>query len=152
MNTTDKKKSFLDSFKINDPESCAKAIKTGGIAAMISAALTGIFGIIGLFTSSSNKNLNYLLDPWILVDVALIIVLGIFIFRKSRTAATLLILHFVSSKLIMWSDLGEPKGLFMSLIFLFFYGNAMRGTYLWHAKYLDMPAKAECYHCNQKRP
>lgn len=141
MSANTEKKSFWGSFTINDNESCAKAIKNGGIAAMISAAITSVFGIAGFFTSSSNKDLNYFLDPWILVDVVLVVVLGIFIFRKSRVAATLLVLYYIASKLLMWAELGEPKGLLMSIIFLLFYVTAMRGTYIWHSKYRDVPIK-----------
>ena len=141
MSTDTKKKSFWGSFSITDQESCVKAIKSGGIAAMISAAITGAFAISAFFTSSTNKGLNYMLDPWILVDAVLIVLLGIFIFRKSRVAATLMVIYFVGSKLLMWIEMGEPKGLLMTMIFLFFYVTAMRGTYIWHSKYRNVPIK-----------
>lgn len=141
MSTDTKKKSFWGSLAITDQESCAKAIKNGGVAAMISAAITGVFAVSAFFTASSDKNLNYLLDPWLLVDVVLIIVLGIFIFRKSRVAATLMVIYFVGSKLLIWIAMGEPKGLLTTIIFLLFYVNAMRGTYIWHSKYREVPVK-----------
>jgi len=141
MSTDNKKKSLLSSFIITDQESCAKAIKNGGIAAMISAAITGAFAVAAFFTSSSNKALNYLLDPWLLLDVVTIVVLGIFIFRKSRVAATLMVIYFTGSKLLVWAEIGEPKGLVMSIVFFLFYVTAMRGTYIWHSKYRDVPAK-----------
>ena len=122
MSTTAQKTSFWDSFSIKDRESCTKAIRNGGIAAMISAAITSIFGLAGFFTNSSNQDLNYFLDPWILIDVVLIVMLGLFVFRKSRIAATLLVVYFVSGKLIMWAALGKPTGFMMSLIFFLYYG------------------------------
>ena len=134
----DKKKGFWSSFEITDRESCEKAIRNGGIAALVSAAITTTFGVLGFFTQSSNADLNYMLDPWILLDVVLIVVLAIFIFRKSRVASTLLLVHFVASKLIMWIDLGAPKRLPLALIFLFYYFTAMRGTYLWNSTYRDV--------------
>lgn len=127
------KKSFSDSFNLNDRESCQSAIKTGGIAAMISAAITGAFAVAGFFVDSNDAASNYFLDPWLLVDFVLIVVLGIFVFRKSRVASTFLVIYFVVSKLIMWIDLGKAPGLIMTLIFLYFYVNAMRATYKWHA-------------------
>ncbi len=135
MGSNTEKKSFWGSFTIDDRESCARAIKSGGIAAMVSAAITGVFAVAAFFTSSSDKSLNYLLDPWLLVDVVLIVVLGIFIFRKSRVAATLMVIYFVGSKLLMWAEMGEPKGLLVTMLFLFFYVTAMRGTYIWHSRY-----------------
>jgi hypothetical protein len=142
MITKPEKKSFLDSFTIEDQESCAKAIKNGGTAALISAAITSVFGFAGFFTNSDNKDLNYFLDPWILADVALIIVLGLFVFRKSRIASTLLVIYFVGAKALMWIELGKPTGLVMSIIFLLYYATAMRGTYLWHKRYRYVAAKA----------
>lgn len=135
---TDKKKGFWSSFEITDRESCEKAIRNGGIAALVSAAITAILGVLGFFTQSSNADLNYLLDPWILLDVGLIVVLAIFIFRKSRVASTLLLVYFVASKLIMWIDLGAPKGFLVAMIFLLYYFTAMRGTYLWNSTYRDV--------------
>lgn len=135
---TDKKKGFWSGFEITDRESCEKAIRNGGIAALVSAAITAILGVLGFFTQSSNADLNYLLDPWILLDVGLIVVLAIFIFRKSRVASTLLLVYFVASKLIMWIDLGAPKGFLVAMIFLLYYFTAMRGTYLWNSTYRDV--------------
>ena len=135
MSEKTNKKSFLGVFSITDRASCEKAIRNGGIAAMISAAFTGIFAVIGFFTSSSNPDLAYLLDPWLTLDVVFIVILGIFMFRKSRTAATIMVLYFSFSKLLMWYDMGKPHGLLVSLVFFLFYLTAMRGAYLWHKSY-----------------
>lgn len=133
--------------KMEDKASCETAIRNGAIAAMISAALAAAFGIAGFFTSSTNATLNYLLDPWILLDVALLVVLGVFVWRKSRVAATLLLVYFIASKLMMWAELGKAQGVFMTIIFLYFYANAMRGTFKWHANYrpaaIDLPVFEE---------
>ena len=129
------KKSFWDSFRLEDRETCAKAIKNGGIAAMISAGITSVFGFLGFFISSENNELSYFLDPVILFDVVLIVVLGLFVFRKSRVASTFLVIYFVVAKALMWYDLGKPTGALMSIIFFLYYMTAMRATYLWHSKY-----------------
>ena len=142
MDSKIEKKSFFNSFEINDKESCTKAIKNGGIAAMISATITALFGVAGLFTSSDNEEIKYYLDPWILVDSFLIVVLGFFIFRKSRVAATLMVIYFAGGKLISWYDLGKATGLLMSLIFFAYYFNAMRGTYIWHSTYNNNASSA----------
>jgi hypothetical protein len=138
MSGNTEKKSFWGAFSITDRESCENAIRNGGIAAMISAGITAIFAGIGFFTSSSDKDLAYLLDPWIAVDALLIVILAIFIFRKSRVAATTMVLYFAVSKVIMWYDMGKAQGLFMSIIFFMFYFTAMRGTYIWHKSYKDV--------------
>ncbi len=135
------KKSFFSSFEITDRESCEKAIRNGGVAARISAGITAIFGLLGFFIQSSDANLSYMLDPWILLDVIFVVVLAIFIFRKSRVASTLLLVYFSVSKVIMWIDLGALRGIFLSIVFFLYFLTAMRGTYAWHSKYRDFPVE-----------
>jgi hypothetical protein len=136
------RKNFFSSFQITDRESCEKAIRNGGIAALISAGVTAIFGLLGFFVQAPDANLGYMLDPWILLDVVFVVVLAVFVFRKSRIASTLLLVYFIFSKVIMWMDLGAPRGIFLSIIFFLFYLTAMRGTYVWHSKYRDLPVES----------
>lgn len=135
MNEKPAKASFTDSFKIEDQDSCKKAIRNGGIAAMISAAITGAISAASLFTTSEDRALSYLMNPLNFFDAALLVVLGIFVFRKSRVASTLLFIYFVAAKALMWSELGKPDGLVMSIIFFLLYFTAMRATYIWHSQY-----------------
>jgi hypothetical protein len=131
-------KNFVAAFSISDRASCERAIKNGGIAAMISAGITGVFAVIGLFTSSSNKRLAYMLDPWLLVDAGFIVVLGIFIFKKSRIASTLMVLYFITSKIIVWHDIGVAN-LAVAAIFFLAYFTAMRATFIWRSTYKNAP-------------
>lgn len=137
--TEDKKKSsFKDQIKMDTQELCEGAIKNGWIAALISLGITLIFSTIGFFTQSDDETLNYFLDPWMLVDVVLIGIMAFFIYKKSRIAATLMFLYFVLSKFTQWYDLGSAQGLPMALIFMYFYFNAMRGTFVWHSRYKNI--------------
>lgn len=43
--------------------------------------------------------------------------------------------YFVLSKILQWSDLGNVQGLPLAIVFMFFYFNAMRATFVWHSKY-----------------
>lgn len=125
---------------MEDRSSCQTAIRNGGVAALISAGLTAAFAVAGLFLSETGTAADYFLDPWMLVDVVLVVVLAIFVFRKSRIASTTLLVYFVISKIIMWIELGRAPGLFMTLVFAYFYANAMRGTYKWHSTFKLEPA------------
>jgi hypothetical protein len=116
-------------------EKCENAIKAGAYAALISMVITLIFSLIGFFYQSADQELNYFLDPWLLVDVALMAILAFFTYKKSRVAATLMLVYFISGKLIMWSDLGEVRGIPMTLLFLIFYARAAWASYVWHSKY-----------------
>jgi len=128
--------SFLAGFEIRDRVSCERAIRNGGLAGLISAAMTGLFAVAGLFVRSADPRMRYVMDPWSLVDVALIAVLAGYVFRKSRVASTLLVVYFALNKIVMWIDLGTSgAGLIMPIVFMLYYVTAMRGTYLWHSKY-----------------
>ncbi|MBT4882445.1 MAG: hypothetical protein HON44_00550 [Glaciecola sp.] len=129
------KLSFKNQMKMGTQELCEAAIKNGWIAALISLGITLIFSLIGFFTQSDNETLNYFLDPWLMVDAVLIAIMAFFIYKKSRTAATLMFFYFVISKFIQWYDLGSAQGLPVALVFMYFYFNAMRGTFVWHSKY-----------------
>ena len=128
---------FWANFKITDRESCEKAIRNGRNAALVSAAITAFFAVAGLFNKSTNRVLNYFMDPWLIVDVVLLLVLAGFVHRKSRIAASILAAYFVISKVSMWSDLGKVSGFAMAVVFFLFYFTAMRGTYLWHSKFRE---------------
>ena len=94
------KKSFLTEFAIKDRESCERAIRNGGIAALVSGGITAVFAAIGLFYQPTDAvQATVLFDPWMFVDVGLILLLAFFIFRKSRVAATILVGYFVATKL-----------------------------------------------------
>lgn len=138
-----KKISFYDLINLDSKEICEAAIKNGWIAALISLSITLVFSLIGLFTKSENKSINYFLDPWLFLDVMLIAILAFFIYKKSRTAATLMFGYFLLSKFLQWYELGSAQGLPMALIFMFFYFTAMRGTFIWHSKYKNQDMENE---------
>ncbi len=130
---------LFSAFTFDDQASCEKAIRNGGIAALISAGLTAVFASIGLFTTSDDPSMRMYLNPWLFVDVAILLVLAFFIFRKSRTAATLTFVYFVYSKASTWYEAGTPKGLLLAIVFFLFYFTAMRASFVWHRRYKTSP-------------
>lgn len=135
MTMPKEKVTFQEQFELKDEKSCKRAIRNGVIAALVSASITLLFAVFSFFVTSEDKTLQYLLDPWILVDVVLLLVLAFFVYKKSRTASTILLVYFIASKISTWYDLGEVRGAAISLIFFLFYLNAMRATYIWHSRY-----------------
>ena len=130
-----KRRSFEDQLRITDRTSCEQAIRNGGIAALVVAGLTALAAIAGFFVNTSDERLSSMLDPWSLVDVVLILVLAVFIFRKSRVASTLMLAYYIASKILQVMDGGGTAGLFVAVFFVLYFVTAMRGTYLWHSKY-----------------
>ncbi|MEL7313897.1 MAG: hypothetical protein AAFN08_02980 [Cyanobacteria bacterium J06559_3] len=120
-------------FDLSTSDACIKAIRNGGVAAMISAGLTAIFATIGLFIGASVEDdpLGYILNPFLYIDVVVAVILGIFIFRRSRIAATIMFLYFIVSQVSAVVAIQRPPG-FLAIIFFILYLQAMRATYKWH--------------------
>ncbi|MCK7548445.1 hypothetical protein ACFQGA_11715 [Marinobacter koreensis] len=135
MSDEGKKKPFLKMFSLADRASCEKAIRIGGIVAMVSAALTGIFAAIGFFSDPSDPELAYLFDPYMVLDFVIIFTLAIFILRKSRVASTTMLGYFIFNNLYFWQDTGNIQGLGITIVLFVVYLTAMRATYIWHGSY-----------------
>lgn len=114
--------------KVEIPDEISKKIKNGWIAAIISGVTT--FGIMLLAINTGA--LDGLFDIWSMVDVVLIFILAIGIYKKSRFAATFMFTYFLFSKIWIVVETGKPSGLLLSIIFLYFYFQAMVGTYQYH--------------------
>jgi len=113
---------------IDIPEQIAKKIKRGWIAAIISGLMT-----MGVMLVAINTGvLNSLFDVWTSIDVILIFGLALGIYKKSRIAATTMFLYFLASKIWIIAETGKPGGLVMAMIFLYFYFQAMVGTFQYH--------------------
>jgi hypothetical protein len=143
--TEEKKKkwTFEDQLRITDRESCERAIRNGGVAALVSAGLTAVLAIAGFFVQSDDARLSGFLDPWLLADVVLIVIVAVFIFRRSRVASTLMFVYFVGSKILQVMDgAGASAGMIVAVFFALYFFTAMRGTYLWHSKYRHEAAPA----------
>jgi hypothetical protein len=140
-------KPLISYFQISDSDSCAQAIRTGGYAAAISAGLTALVGVLGLFVKKPDFPLGIYLDPWIIVDAVFASTMAFFIFRKSRFAATIMFVYFIASKIIIFLQLSEirsspssspsssPTSLLLQIFLGIVYFNTMRATYLWHGLY-----------------
>jgi len=144
MGAAKPKPGFLDNFRIHDRASCEKAIRNGWVAALVSAGVTALLAGVGLFKRSSDAKLDYFLDPWLFVDVGLLLVLAFFVHRKSRVASTILVIYFLAGRILLISELGAAasSGTLMAIVFFLFYVTAMRGTYIWHRSYRTPAAGA----------
>ena len=110
------------------PEEISHPIKHGWVAACVSCAMTLIVTLIAL-SGDSAGNTD---DAWNFVDVALIAGLAFGIYKRSRTAATLMLAYFVLSKVLIMIDTGKPSGLVLGLLFAIFYFRAMTATFRYH--------------------
>lgn len=109
-------------------EEAIKATKNGAIAACISGSLTLIIVVIAIF-SNNDDTLALWNDPFNFFDILLIFACAYGIYKKSRTAAIVLFVYFIISKIFIGLETGKISGIFISLIFLYFYGKAIQDAF-----------------------
>ncbi len=116
--------------KMNKKEAI-KATKFGAIAAGISAAFTLSIALIAI-KSHSTGTLARFNDPTIFLDVVLMFGLAFGMYKKSRTASILVFFYVLVSKSLMWLETKSFSGIGMTAVFLYLYGNAIRGAFAYH--------------------
>ncbi|WP_269790598.1 hypothetical protein [Stenotrophomonas sp. Iso1] len=112
------------------PDTITSPIRNGWITACVSCALTLILTVVSMTSVSDSSEPVF--SAWNFVDVALIAALAFGIYKRSRTAATIMFVYFVLSKILIMLDTGLPTGLILGLVFATFYFRAMTATYRYH--------------------
>lgn len=110
-----------------EPEELARRIRHGVVAGCISGGIT----LVVALASMSGLTIEGI-DAWMLLDVVLIFGLAYGIWRRSRAAATAMLVYFVASKLIQFVESGQPSGLLISALFVYLYARAMLATFKLH--------------------
>jgi len=108
-----------------------KATKNGAIAACISAAITVIIVLIAISTDAEGK-LALFNDPANFIDVALILACAFGMYKRSRVASALIFIYFLAAKAIISIETQAYSGIGMALVFLYFYGKAIQGSFVYH--------------------
>ncbi|MAM69867.1 MAG: hypothetical protein CMP91_01810 [Gammaproteobacteria bacterium] len=112
-------------------EEALEANKHGAIAACISGLITIVVVIIAL-TSDSDGIFSYWRDPLNLIDAVLIFLCAYGMYKNSRTAAVFIFVYFIIARVVIGIESGSFSGLGVSIIFLYFYGKAIQGTFTFH--------------------
>ncbi len=110
------------------PESVLRKIRHGWIVALISGAMTLLLTLVAIF----GTDFTGFVDVWNFMDVALIFGLAFGIYKKSRIASTAMFVYFVLSKIYVWFLTEQVSGLLVAAIFIFFFFQAMVGTFQYH--------------------
>ena len=114
-------------------EEAIKATKDGATAACISAGLTTVFTLLGIFLKADGA-MAFFDDPWIFLDIAIILLCAFGMYKKSRAAAIVAFVHYAGCKLIMAAGSGANIGgsIIGAIIFLYYYGRATIGAFVYH--------------------
>ena len=109
----------------------------GGLAALLSVCISSAYTFNELYNLERSFELTIwemLLDNWwMFLDAAIFLVLAIAVFRYSRAAAFLLVLLYAAGRVSVFMRTGGYQYLIAGLIFLYFYVNAVRGTFAYHS-------------------
>jgi len=103
-------------------------VQLGFFAALFSLITTLIVTVLG---ASGTFDIGVGADWFMLIDVAIIGVITIGIWMKSRVATTAMFTYFLLSKIILLAS-GQFNGLIIGAILLYFYGRAMVASYKYH--------------------
>ncbi len=122
-------KSNVEVFQeVKVPEEISRKIKQGWIAAIISGIFTLGVMIIAILSDSLGK----FVDLWTSIDVGLIFLLAFGIYKRSKVAATLMFIYYLSSTLWLMISTGKMSGILLSIIFILIYFEAMVATFRYH--------------------
>lgn len=108
-----------------------KATRNGAIAACISGMLTVVVMSIAISTDAEGSFALFN-NPLNLVDAALIFICAFGMYKHSRAAGVVIFLYFIASKAIIAVETGKVPGIGMALVFLYFYGKAVQGAFVYH--------------------
>ena len=109
-----------------------RATKNGAIAACISIAMTTIFVVYAIYSDAEGEYWAFWNDPLMFFDIAVMLVLAFGMYVKSRTASVIMFIYFMASKLIIAIETSTYIGICVTLVFLYFYGKAIQGSFVYH--------------------
>lgn len=110
------------------PDATLKKIRHAWMACLVSAAMTLVFTLIGMASAGSAGPFG----ASQLIDVVFIVGMAFGIHRKSRTCAVLMFLYFAISKIWLIAVTGQVNGLFLGVVFLYYYAMGVAGTFEYH--------------------
>ncbi len=114
------------------PEDTVTARKVVRIVVYISlslALLAAVFAISGFFKESSNQSVQYLLDPWLLIDAFLTLVFTFYLYKHKLWAPICMIVHQVLGWVVLYIDLDKyPSG--PAILILVIYISATRAVHM----------------------
>jgi hypothetical protein len=111
-----------------DPE-LLERIKNGWVAAVIAGS---ILSVLALLAAVDESAFGWLLDGSFYFEAVIIFVLAFGTYKKSRFAATALFVYFLGARIWVIVSTGQPRGIVISLVFLYFFYQAMTATYEYH--------------------
>lgn len=116
---------------IQDVNDAEKAAKTGGGVAIFLCIANGIIALIVMAGAEFIKDIIKDVDATaIFIEAGIYLLIGIFLFRKSRIAAVIVAVLYPAEQVIMMGMTGRFN--FTAIFFGLCFINAVRGTFAYH--------------------
>ncbi|WP_298445766.1 hypothetical protein [uncultured Ferrimonas sp.] len=97
-----------------------KIVKVAVYVSLFIAIFTASFAIAGLYQTSSDTTWQYIMDPWSLFDVFLMLIFTYFLYKRKLWASICIVVHQVLNLVIIYLDLGRfPGAIAMFKLILF---------------------------------
>lgn len=116
--------------KLSKKDKAIKAAKTGAIAACIAGILRLPMWFSAIFDAKGMVEL--LTTIFLREDLVLIFILAYGIYKKSRTAAVVICVYWLFFIILRFIIAGNIAGAGVNLVFLYFFGKAIQGTFTYH--------------------
>ena len=114
-------------------EEAIKATKTGALIA-VAAGILGLGLTFYALSSNASGFIGLWNDPIVFFDIVLIFILAFGVYKKSRTAAVVLVLHHIFSRIYLMVEGMQPSGvtIIVSIVILYFYAKSVQGAFVFH--------------------
>jgi len=127
-------------FGISSRAGCERAMRTGAICLLVFAVVSGYMGfrsLWGIPTGSVelDARLDSMRNPWLLANAVVYAVLGVFVYLRSRAAATLAVLYVGATVIANSLMLGRVALNVFSIFFLAMLLMAMAASFQWRRLY-----------------
>lgn len=104
-----------------DDREAESDIKKAVGAIIFSASVTTLFGVLGFFFTDVGGSLGGYIDPWGLVDAAILWILALFIWRRSFPAFVILNIYWIFNIFVVLVSMTNLGGLLIKGLFLFWF-------------------------------
>lgn len=112
-----------------EPEIARKVVKLTTYVLVITAIISAIFSVAGFFLEGKGQAMQYLLDPWALVDVLISLILAFFIYKLKLWAGIAIVVIQVLSAYLIYTETGHIPSAIVLFKFILFV-SACKGIYL----------------------
>jgi hypothetical protein len=97
------------------------------MAGIISGVITLILTLLAM---TGTHVLGF--SAWELIDVACMFGLTFGIYKKSRICAVLMLIYFITAKILLMIEAGKPTGVVVALAFIYYYSMGVVGMFQYH--------------------